>query len=98
MCRWSSATGVAYPDTSLLTPQPARFPCVKFNPPRTRAHARWAAEESRTQAERLSRRISRRDPELAMHSRVVGQYAAMTARALGVPKATADSLRLAGEL
>jgi HD-GYP domain-containing protein (c-di-GMP phosphodiesterase class II) len=33
-----------------------------------------------------------------MHSRVVGQYAAMTARALGVPRSTADSLRLAGEL
>jgi putative nucleotidyltransferase with HDIG domain len=48
--------------------------------------------------DRLSRRIARRDPELAMHSRVVGQYAAMTARALGVPRATADSLRLAGEL
>jgi putative nucleotidyltransferase with HDIG domain len=46
----------------------------------------------------LTRRIASGDPDLAVHSRVVGQYAAMTARALGVPRATADSLRLAGEL
>src|SRR5687768_12298198 len=53
MCRWSSATGLAYPDTPLLTPQAARFRRVRLNPPRTRAHARWAAEESRTRIDRL---------------------------------------------
>jgi HD-GYP domain-containing protein (c-di-GMP phosphodiesterase class II) len=46
----------------------------------------------------LAERLAGRDPALSVHGRVVGRYAALTARELGIPRATADSLRLAGEL
>jgi putative nucleotidyltransferase with HDIG domain len=46
----------------------------------------------------LAERLASSDPDLATHGRQVGRYAAMTARQLGVPRATADGLRLAGEL
>ena len=46
----------------------------------------------------LAERLASRDPALAVHGRVVGRYAALTARELGIPSGTADSLRLAGEL
>ena len=71
---------------------------MKLDGPPTGARRREEAAASRGEIAQLSERLARRDPSLAVHSRVVGQYAAMTARALGVPRATADSLRLAGEL
>jgi putative nucleotidyltransferase with HDIG domain len=48
--------------------------------------------------ELLAQRLAATDPDLAVHGRVVGRYAAMIARELGIPRTTADSLRLAGEL
>jgi len=46
----------------------------------------------------LAGRLAGADPELAVHGRVVGRYAAMTARQLGIPRPTANRLRIAGEL
>src|SRR5215211_2355238 len=46
----------------------------------------------------LSERLTSTDPELAAHGRMVGRYASMTAHELGVPRVTAEGLRLAGEL
>lgn len=71
---------------------------MKFNDPRTNANESSGAAASRAEAAQLADRLAGKDPHLAVHSRVVGQFAAMTARSLGVPRATADSLRLAGEL
>jgi len=71
---------------------------MQLNGLATNARGRFGARAARAQAGRLSKRLERRDHDLAVHSRVVGQYAAMTARALGVPHASAESLRLAGEL
>ena len=53
---------------------------------------------SRGEVSLLLQRIAASDPLLAVHGRIVGRYAAMTAIELGVPKSTVDSLRLAGEL
>jgi putative nucleotidyltransferase with HDIG domain len=64
--------------------------------PRPAANGRTAA--STGEVALLAERLAIRDPALSVHGRVVGRYAALTARELGIPSATADSLRLAGEL
>ena len=56
------------------------------------------AAASRGEVSLLAERLAGRDPALSIHGRVVGRYAALTARELGIPSATADDLRLAGEL
>jgi putative nucleotidyltransferase with HDIG domain len=68
----------------------------RFSPRRPAASGRASA--STGEVALLAERLAARDPALAVHCRVVGRYAALTARELGIPSATADSLRLAGEL
>lgn len=53
---------------------------------------------SRQDVMSLAGRLAVADPEVSIHGRVVGRYAAMTARRLGFPRTTADDLRVAGEL
>ncbi|HYU59438.1 MAG TPA: HD domain-containing phosphohydrolase [Solirubrobacterales bacterium] len=46
----------------------------------------------------LAERLAKNHPDLAVHGKMVGRYAALTARQLGIPRAAEGSLRLAGEL
>jgi putative nucleotidyltransferase with HDIG domain len=71
---------------------------VEAHRPRKPTRGRWRTASSWAEIALLAERLARKDPYLASHGRVVGEYASLTARALGVPRATADSLRLAGEL
>jgi HD-GYP domain-containing protein (c-di-GMP phosphodiesterase class II) len=48
--------------------------------------------------DRLAKRQATVDPDLALHGRVVGRYAAMTGQGLGLASEQTEELRLAGEL